>query len=127
MEAKVILMRSEAMSFWRTTRSPLVEKLLGSSQMISTVLVTALAFAILMALMAVGLMLGGKELRGSCGGNPDSVHCGCSPEKKAACRAEAQIRGDEDEDDVFSGPPLTAEHLAPPGEERLIQLRTGRR
>ncbi len=95
--------------------------------MLATILVSVAVFALLMGMMAIGLMLSGKQLKGSCGGNPDSVHCGCSPEKKAACRAEADARQTEEEDDLFAGPTLTAEHLAPPGEQRLIQLRTGRR
>lgn len=105
--------------------------------MLETLLVTISAFALVMGVMALGVMLQGKRLRGSCGGNPDSVHCGCSPSRKAACR-EQQARGDLDGElddvfsndvfskDVFAGRPLTEETLAPPGERRLIQLRTGR-
>jgi hypothetical protein len=92
-----------------------------------TIFVTVLGFALMMGLMALGVMLQGKRLKGSCGGNPDSVHCGCSPEKKAACRAKQADGEHEEEDDIFAGPPLTDETLAPPGEQRLIQLRTGRR
>ncbi len=53
--------------------------------MLATGIITVLAFALLMGMMAIGLMFQGKRLSGSCGGNPDSVHCGCSPEKKAVC------------------------------------------
>jgi hypothetical protein len=80
-----------------------------------------------MALMAIGVALQGKRLAGSCGGNPDSAHCGCSPAKKAACRARHESEEDDDDADVFSGAPITPETLAPPGERRLVQLRTGRR
>lgn len=94
--------------------------------MLQTIFITVSAFALLMALMAVSLMLGGKRLAGSCGGNPDSAHCGCSPEKKAACRERAAHGEPADEDDIFAGPRLTEETLAAPGEARLIQLRSGR-
>ena len=95
--------------------------------MLNTIVVSVLGFALMMGLMAVGVMLQGKRLAGSCGGNPDSAHCGCSPEKKAACRAKHSDDEAEDDDDIYSAPPLTDETLAPPGEQRLIQLRTGRR
>lgn len=95
--------------------------------MLATSLISIFAFALLMGLMALGVMVQGKRLAGSCGGDPDSAHCGCSPEKKAACRAKhADEDGDDQEEDIFSGPALTEETLARPGEERLIQLRTGR-
>ena len=94
----------------------------------ATIVVTVAAFGLLMGLMALGLVLSGQELKGSCGGNPDSAHCGCSPAKKAACRSQAHLHEtEEDEHDIYSGPRVTSESLAPPGEQRLIQLRTGRR
>jgi len=104
---------------------------------LATLLITVTMFALLMGLMALGVMAG-KRLSGSCGGNPDSVHCGCSPAKRAACRErirnEAGDPDEDDEDDLLTGPPsvferraVTEETLAPPGERRLIQLRTGRR
>lgn len=95
--------------------------------MVVTVFVSIVGFALLMGLMALGVMLGGKRLAGSCGGNPDSAHCGCSPQKKQECRVRAQAESEDEDDDVFSGPALSAETLAPPGEQRLIQLKTGRR
>lgn len=95
--------------------------------MLATLLVTVVAFALLMGAMSIGVILRGKRLRGSCGGDPNSVHCGCSPEKRATCRKEhAPSDPDEEVDDVFSLRPVTEETLAPPGERRLIQLRTGR-
>ena len=94
--------------------------------MTATILVSVIAFALMMGLMAIGVLLGGRRLRGSCGGNPESTNCGCSPAKKAACKVQ-HLSSDEHDHDIFSGPPLTAEDLAPPGERRLIQLRTGRR
>jgi hypothetical protein len=94
---------------------------------LATALVSVLAFFVLMGVMALGVALQGKRLRGSCGGNPDSGKCGCSPEKKAACRVKhAPLEDNDDEGDAFSDAPLTQESLAPPGEKRLIQLRTGR-
>lgn len=93
--------------------------------MFATILITVLGFAFLMGMMALGLMLQGKRLSGSCGGNPDSAHCGCSPAKKEACRAK-HAEDELEEEDIFSRPHLTSDTLAPPGEERLIQLRTGR-
>ena len=96
--------------------------------MLATALVSIFAFALLMGLMALGVILSGKRLAGSCGGDPDSAHCGCSPEKKAVCRAKRSATSEDDDDDldVFSGPPLSEDNLAPPGERRLIQLRSGR-
>gem|GEM_PF-2443175 len=93
--------------------------------MLATAIISICAFALLMGLMALGVMVQGKRLAGSCGGDPDSAHCGCSPEKKAACRAK-HADDEEEEHDIFSGPALTEETLARPGEERLIQLRSGR-
>ena len=96
--------------------------------MVATIFLSVCVFAALMAMMALGLLLNGRQLRGSCGGNPESANCGCSPEKKATCREKFETQFDSaEEGDVFSGPPLTSEHLAPPGERRLVQLRTGRR
>lgn len=96
--------------------------------MAATAVVSVLAFAILMAVMALGVVVTGRRLRGSCGGNPESANCGCSPAKKAACRAKhAPGETDDDDLDVFSGPALTSETLAPPGERRLVQLHTGRK
>lgn len=53
-----------------------------------TLLVTALAVLLAFALMAVGVVLRGKRLRGSCGGE-GSADCHCErvgvPEEDRAC------------------------------------------
>ena len=69
--------------------------------MLSTIVLTVAFFGILMAMMAVGLMFQGKRLSGSCGGDPDSAHCGCSPEKKAKCREEHEMQAADDDEDEF--------------------------
>ncbi|MCG5054961.1 MAG: hypothetical protein KA712_18510 [Myxococcales bacterium] len=53
-----------------------------------TIFATALVLGLLMALMAIGVMLKGKALRGSCGGSTGA--CGCSPAKQARCAAEGK-------------------------------------
>lgn len=89
--------------------------------MLPTILVTIFVLACLMALMAIGVVFQGRRLAGSCGGNPDSPNCRCSPEKRERCRVSASAVVDDSE--IFALPPLSEETLAPPGEERLIQLR----
>jgi len=37
--------------------------------------------------MSLGVMLTGRSLRGSCGGDPSKA-CGCSSEKRQACEAK---------------------------------------
>lgn len=74
-----------------------------------TVFATALALALLMAIMAIGVMIKGKALRGSCGGATGA--CGCSPEKQAKCAAEGKgplghhHHHDEEDDDAVTAPP----------------------
>jgi hypothetical protein len=77
--------------------------------MLSTIAITVLFFAIAITLMAIGVVFAGRRLAGSCGGDPNSVNCRCSPEKRKACAD----RAGDDED----------EELLRPGEERLMQLR----
>jgi hypothetical protein len=87
---------------------------------LATILFTVFAFAFLMAIMAVGVVFQGKRLMGSCGGDPNSPACRCSPEKRARCRSHDA----DDADEVgVTAALLNGEALAPPGEQRLIQLR----
>jgi len=50
-----------------------------------TFLATLALFAIVMVAMAVGVLVHGRRLRGSCGG-PDSESCSCGPKKRQECR-----------------------------------------
>ncbi len=84
--------------------------------MLATIVLTVAFFAICVFLMAIGLAVNGRRLAGSCGG-VGSDSCGCSPEKRAACRKQL-VEDDDLEDQEYSVNPL-----APPGEERLLKLR----
>lgn len=53
-----------------------------------TILATAFALGLLMAIMAIGVMIKGKALRGSCGGATGA--CACGPKKQARCAAEGK-------------------------------------
>ena len=44
---------------------------------------TLIVFAVATALMSVGVMFGGRPLKGSCGG--PSANCPCSDSEKQAC------------------------------------------
>lgn len=44
---------------------------------------TLIVFAVAVALMSVGVMLGGRPLKGSCGGSGDA--CPCTDAEKKAC------------------------------------------
>lgn len=44
---------------------------------------TLIVFAVATALMSVGVMIGGRPLKGSCGG--PSANCPCSDSEKQAC------------------------------------------
>lgn len=87
--------------------------------MLATSLITIFAFAVLMALMAIGVIVQGKRLTGSCGGDPDSAHCGCSPEKKAACSAKKL----EEADDLSVATAVST----PATDERLFQVKPANR
>ncbi len=78
--------------------------------MLATVLVSVLFFGLLVGMMAIGVIFQGKRLSGSCGGDPDSAHCGCSPEKKAVCRDKRDLSGDDQEE-----PSYYVEQLRPLG------------
>lgn len=57
---------------------------------------TLAALLAVMLLMAVGVIAGGRQLRGSCGGIAGKA-CGCSVTKRRACeRAAAEGRRPED-------------------------------
>lgn len=87
--------------------------------MLATSLITVFVFAVLMGLMAIGVIVQGKRLAGSCGGDPDSAHCGCSPEKKAACSAKKHTKAGEDLASAMAMTPAT--------DERLFQVKPARR
>lgn len=50
-----------------------------------TFLATLALFGIVMAAMAIGVVIHGRRLRGSCGG-PDTESCSCGPKKRQECR-----------------------------------------
>ena len=50
-----------------------------------TFLITLFAFAIILGVMALGVMLTGRRLQGSCGGVAGDA-CRCSPERQARCK-----------------------------------------
>ena len=56
----------------------------------STLLFTIILMAMCMSAMAVGVIVAGKTLHGSCGG-PDSDDCVCEIEKRRACAAQKQM------------------------------------
>ena len=56
----------------------------------STVLLTVGFFAVCMCGMAIGAIVAGKRLHGSCGG-PNSDDCVCEIEKRQACAAQKRM------------------------------------
>ena len=52
-----------------------------------TIIATALFLGVIMAIMALGVIVRGRPLRGSCGGATNS--CGCSPKKQARCASQS--------------------------------------
>ena len=54
-----------------------------------TFIVTLVAFAGVVAVMAIGVALTGRSLRGSCGGVGGSKSCACSATEREVCRARA--------------------------------------
>jgi len=52
-----------------------------------TILITIIFFGIIMSAMALGVMVSGKRLRGSCGGTDSD--CECSEAKRRVCAAKA--------------------------------------
>jgi hypothetical protein len=58
----------------------------------STFIATFVILAILMASMALGVVFGGRRLRGSCGG-VSSGDCSCSLTERRACERKAAAQG----------------------------------
>lgn len=58
----------------------------------TTFLLTLLMLGALMLLMAVGVMLGNRSLRGSCGGVPGK-ECSCSVPERRACERKVAAEG----------------------------------
>jgi hypothetical protein len=55
----------------------------------TTIVLTFGLFAAAMSAMAVGVMVSGRQLKGSCGG-PGSADCLCEIEQRRACPPEQQ-------------------------------------
>jgi len=60
--------------------------------MLQTLLPTLILFLLTVLAMSLGVILTGRSLRGSCGGDPNKS-CGCSTEKRQACEANASTSG----------------------------------
>ena len=58
----------------------------------TTFLATFLMLGALMAIMAVGVMFGGRRLQGSCGGLPGK-DCSCSLGERRACERKVAAEG----------------------------------
>jgi hypothetical protein len=56
-----------------------------------TVIATLVLFGLVMTAMAIGLIVRGKSLQGSCGGTGEA--CSCSARKRRACPAAQQSEG----------------------------------
>jgi len=103
------------------------EELCYMRRVLATVLLTIGFFVLAMAAMAVGVAVSGKRLAGSCGGNGGDS-CRCGPEKRARCAEKAALRSTELEhrghpdQDLKDDELASINPLAPPGEERLVQL-----
>ena len=52
--------------------------------MLATLVATLAIFAVVVLMMAIGVLIQGKRLRGSCGGSGKA--CECSPLAARACR-----------------------------------------
>ncbi|MCA9511568.1 MAG: DUF539 domain-containing protein [Myxococcota bacterium] len=55
----------------------------------TVVVATAAVFGIVVLAMSLGAMVGGRHLKGSCGGRPDGA-CPCSEAEKRACAERAR-------------------------------------
>ncbi|MDD9947142.1 MAG: hypothetical protein OXU20_39240 [Myxococcales bacterium] len=64
----------------------------------TTFLATFALLAILMAIMAVGVVFGDRRLRGSCGGVPGK-ECSCSMTERRACERKSAGEGIVAKDD----------------------------
>lgn len=58
----------------------------------TTFFLTLLLFGVLMAIMAIGVVFSGRELKGSCGGTPGG-DCTCTTTKRKACERRAAAAG----------------------------------
>lgn len=58
----------------------------------TTFIATFAMLAFLMAIMAVGVMVSGRRLRGSCGGVPGK-ECSCSVTDRRACERKVAAEG----------------------------------
>jgi hypothetical protein len=58
----------------------------------STFIATFIVLAFLMASMALGVMLNGRRLRGSCGGIPND-DCSCSVSERRQCQRRVAAEG----------------------------------
>lgn len=58
----------------------------------STFIATFVVLALLMACMSIGVLLGGRRLRGSCGGVA-SRDCSCSVSERRACQRKVAAEG----------------------------------
>ena len=58
---------------------------------------TAVAFFLIMFMMALGVMLTGRRLRGSCGGVPGRA-CSCSSGERDACEKRAALKATQPDD-----------------------------
>ena len=59
----------------------------------ATILLTVTAFGAVVAAMAVGVMLGGSPLKGSCGGK-GGPECICDAFEQAKCKAREKMLAD---------------------------------
>jgi len=58
----------------------------------STFAFTLLAFAIVMIVMSIGVLLGRPPLKGSCGGK-SGPECACNAFERAKCKVKEQLSG----------------------------------
>lgn len=57
-----------------------------------TFIATLVVIGLAMLAMAVGVMITGRALKGSCGGT--GAGCPCTPAEREECRREAEERGE---------------------------------
>ncbi|MBP48321.1 MAG: DUF539 domain-containing protein [Myxococcales bacterium] len=69
--------------------------------MIKMMLLTIAAFGLLMLAMAVGVMFGGKALKGSCGGV--DTDCACENSGKPVCELKKKMRENARNNSDFIG------------------------
>lgn len=64
----------------------------------STFIATFVVLALVMTIMAVGVMFGSRRLRGSCGGVANA-DCSCSITERRACQRKSAAQGVVPDDD----------------------------